>query len=224
MAEEKTLHLRIRSGDVEHIAIIPSSHEWVDYVCGFLSFAHPISQFREFKITNGKIGKIPVTVCSTGTGGQSTAIAIEELHKCGSGVFVRIGTSCPYPGKTSPGDLLLVQGASSTDGTVAHYLPQQYPLLADPSLLFALEDSCIRRQVRYTVGTAFCPAVWHRTGTSIGDACVDLNTAAVFAVCNALHTKAACLLEMLSPTQNVDVAEAPNAVAVLLEMIGEGGM
>jgi uridine phosphorylase len=214
MADTKSLHLRVAPGDVHKVAILPSSHEWTDYLSCFLSDVAPVSSFREFKLVNGIWNGLPVTICSTGIGGQSTAIAVEELHRAGSEVFIRIGTAHPFDA-TLTGTVLLAQGASWTDGTVAHYLPSGYPAIADPSLLFALENAAFQSGVPYHIGTVFSPAVWHHPGESVGDLCVDLDTAAVFAVCAALRLRSASLLQLVGPEDSVDAPPAEEAVQVL---------
>uniref|UniRef100_UPI00289695E1 phosphorylase family protein n=1 Tax=Hydrogenoanaerobacterium sp. TaxID=2953763 RepID=UPI00289695E1 len=80
-----------------------------------------------------------IIVTSTGMGGPSTAICIEELVKCGVDTFIRVGTGASTSEKVGKGDIIVVNGSVRMEGTGCHYLPMEFPAVPDYGLLKKLE-------------------------------------------------------------------------------------
>lgn len=219
MPNEKSLHLKIVPGDVCPLAILPSSYEWVDYLAQFLKDPKGVAWYREFKTVNGLIGRVPVTICSTGNGGQSTAIAVEELYRSGTRGFIRVGTSSALVDGLEEGDLVMVQGASTNDGVVAQYIPSEYPAISDYGTLSSLVETASHLHLPYHVGTVTSPATRFHLPPSCGDLCVDLNSATLFAVSSALHVASGCVLQIVSSSVETDYPPAGNAIQVLWKML-----
>ncbi len=83
----------------------------------------------------------PVAVCSTGIGGPSAAIAMEELVECGADTFIRVGTSGGIVDKVKGGDIVIATGAIRQEGTSREFLPIEFPAVADFSVVSALHEA-----------------------------------------------------------------------------------
>ncbi len=116
-----------------HIATLP------DEVGGYVIL--PGDPFRVPKIAEYIDDAKKVTVCSTGIGGPSAAIAVEELVKCGAHTFIRIGTCGGMNEKVSAGDLIIATAAVRGEGTSYEYMPSTYPAAADFTAVSALVDA-----------------------------------------------------------------------------------
>ena len=102
---------------------------------------HRVSYNREFNIYTGTLSGEPVSVCSTGIGGPSTAIAVEELAACGVHTFIRIGTCGGISTMVRSGDCVIATGAVRAEGTSREYAPIEFPAVPDTDVLFALINS-----------------------------------------------------------------------------------
>lgn len=93
---------------------------------------------------------------STGIGGPSAAIALEELANCGADTFIRVGTCGGMQEEVLSGDLVIASGAIRMDGTSREYAPIEYPAVSDYTVLRALEDAAQKRGERYHIGVVHC--------------------------------------------------------------------
>ena len=100
-----------------------------------------IAQNREYNLYTGTLCGEKVSVCSTGIGGPSAAIAAEELIKCGADTLLRIGTSGGIKLDVTGGDLCIASAAVRGEGTSREYLPEGYPAAADYQVVSALAQS-----------------------------------------------------------------------------------
>ncbi len=110
------------------------------------SFENPvhIGFNREYNIYTGTLAGEKVSVCSTGIGGPSSAIAVEELVKCGAHTFLRVGTCGGMDLKVKGGDLVIAQGAVRAEGTSYEYIPLGYPAVADFEVASALKTAAVK--------------------------------------------------------------------------------
>ncbi len=141
LSGDKQFHLQIKQGDVGHYVILPGDPGRVSKIAAHLENAKQVAQNREYNIYTGYLDGEMVSVCSTGIGGPSAAIAVEELVKCGCHTFIRVGTSGGIHLDVAGGDLILPSAAVRGDGTSKEYLPPDYPAAADFSVLCALKES-----------------------------------------------------------------------------------
>lgn len=153
---EEEFHLKIRYGDVGKYVILPGdpgrcekiAKTWDDYT--FL-----ISN-REFTIYNGHLNGELVTVCSTGIGGPSASIAMEELIHCGADTFIRVGTSGGMAVDVMGGDLCIATGAIRMEGTSREYAPIEFPAVANYDITNYLVKAAKKLKKRYHVGVVQC--------------------------------------------------------------------
>jgi len=205
---ELMYHLRIRKGDVGRYVIIPGDPGRVSLIASYLDGARQISQNREFNLYNGTLGGEVVTVCSSGIGGPSAAIAIEELVKCGSDTFIRMGTCGGMQRDVLGGDVVIATGAVRMEGTSREYAPIEYPAVADYSVVSALVDAAARMGLRSHVGVVQCKdsfygqhepwkmpvsyelenkwEAWKRLGCLAS----EMESAALFIISSYLHVRA----------------------------------
>lgn len=134
-------HLKTRKGDIGRYVILPGDPGRVPKIAGKLDGAKLIASNREYTVYTGYLDGEKVSVCSTGIGGPSAAIAVEELVMCGADTFIRVGTSGGIDLKVSGGDLLIASAAIRSEGTSHEYIPDDYPAVANFDVVFALKAS-----------------------------------------------------------------------------------
>lgn len=134
-------HINIRPSDAGGYAILPGDPGRCEKIAAYLDNPVHVSSNREYNIWRGTLGGERVLVCSTGIGGPSTAIAVEELAACGVHTFIRIGTCGGIALKVCPGDVVIANGAVRQDGTSREYAPPEFPAVPDTDLLIALREA-----------------------------------------------------------------------------------
>ena len=154
---QRQFHVQTLPEEVGRYVILPGDPARVPKIAALLDNAVQVAQNREFNVYTGTLEGEKVTVCSTGIGGPSAAIAVEELAKCGADTFIRVGTCGGMDMKIWGGDLIIANSAIRAEGTSYEYLPIGYPAAADYTLVRALADaaeeiSCDENGKRYHVG------------------------------------------------------------------------
>ncbi|WP_298719275.1 uridine phosphorylase [uncultured Oceanisphaera sp.] len=136
-------HLGITDEDLQGatLAIIPGDPERVARIAGQLANARHLASKREFTSWLGELDGKPVVVCSTGIGGPSTSIAVEELAQLGVTTFLRIGTTGAIQSHVQVGDMIVTQGSVRLDGASSHFAPMEFPAVADFDCTCALVDA-----------------------------------------------------------------------------------
>lgn len=139
--DDLRFHLRIKTGDVGKYVILPGDPGRVPKIAALLDDAKQIAYNREYNTYTGTLLGEKVSVVSTGIGGASTAIAVEELIMSGSDTFIRIGTSGGMDMKVFGGDLIVASGAIRSEGTSREYIPIEYPSVPDFDVMTALKQA-----------------------------------------------------------------------------------
>ena len=111
-----------------------------------------IAQHREYTVYGGTLDGTPVTAASTGIGGPSTAILVEEFANLGAHTFIRMGTSGAIADGLGKGDFVIATGAVRADGTTRSYAWPEYPAVAHHEAVLALIDSAKRMKVKFDAG------------------------------------------------------------------------
>ena len=142
-AREKQYHIGLSREDVEgaEIALLPGDPGRVEKIAREMENPKMIGQCREYTSWLGRINGRPVLVMSTGMGGPSTAIAVEELNMLGIRIMIRVGTCGGIKTDVKAGDVIVVNGAVRQEGTSLQYIPIEYPAVADVDLVCALRDA-----------------------------------------------------------------------------------
>ncbi|MFA7108859.1 MAG: nucleoside phosphorylase [Sphaerochaetaceae bacterium] len=133
-------HLHCKKGDVGRYVLLPGDPFRTDLIASYFDDAKLVAHNRELKTWTGTLDGIKVSVTSTGMGCPSAAIAIEELIKCGADTFIRVGTAGKVCDKAFDPDLdgVINTAAVRDEGTTIHYIPVEYPAVADRHVVDAL--------------------------------------------------------------------------------------
>ncbi len=145
-------HIKMSSGDIGRYVLLPGDPGRVPLIASFLDNAQLVAENREHRTYTGSVQGTQVSVTSTGIGGPSTAIAVEELAKLGADTFIRVGTSGMMQDFIKPGNLIVVSGAVRDEGTALHYMPIDFPAIADLDVVECLRQACETTRVTYHVG------------------------------------------------------------------------
>jgi len=137
----KQPHLLIEEGDVHEVAVIPGDPGRVDRIAGHCEDAETVAQNREYKVVNAVYDGVPLTICSTGVGCPSAAIAVEELARVGVDTFLRCGTCGALQSDIEIGDMVVASGAAKEEGTSKRYEAVEYPAIPDHEVLSELVDA-----------------------------------------------------------------------------------
>lgn len=155
-SESEEFHLKIRTGDVGRYVLLPGDPGRCQSIAAHFENPELIGFNREYKIYTGTLDGVPVSVCSTGIGGPSAAIAMEELAHCGADTFIRVGTSGGIDPEVLGGDLVIATGAIRMEGTSREYVPIEYPAVADFTVTHALKTAAQASGGRYHMGVVQC--------------------------------------------------------------------
>jgi len=134
-------HIRLKPGDVGEAALLPGDPGRVEAVARLLEKPRHVASNREFTTYTGELDGRPVSVCSTGIGSPSTAIAVEELAALGVTTFIRVGTTGAIQPGIGFGHLVVATAAVRDEGTTPAYVPAGYPAVADHLLVAAMTES-----------------------------------------------------------------------------------
>ncbi|MFT5482552.1 MAG: uridine phosphorylase [Halieaceae bacterium] len=120
------------------LAIVPGDPERVKKIAELMDNASFLASHREYTSYLAYVNDQPVVVCSTGIGGPSTSIAVEELAQLGVTTFLRVGTTGAIQPQIDVGDVIVTQAAVRLDGASLHFAPMEYPAVADFACTTAL--------------------------------------------------------------------------------------
>ena len=151
-SHDKQYHIAVSADDVGEYCILPGDPARCELIASYLDDPTMVSSNREYTIWNGYLHGKKVTVCSTGIGGPSAAIAVEELCACGAETLIRVGTCGGISLKVKSGDVVIASGAVRQDGTSLEYAPAIFPAVADTGVLFSLVESARELDYSYHVG------------------------------------------------------------------------
>ncbi|MEY0877476.1 uridine phosphorylase [Providencia manganoxydans] len=136
-------HLGLKKSDLQGatVAIVPGDPKRVEKIARLMDNPVHLASLREFTSWRGELDGKAVIVCSTGIGGPSTSIAVEELAQLGIRTFLRIGTTGAIQENINVGDVLVTTAAVRLDGASQHFAPLEYPAVADFTCTNALYDA-----------------------------------------------------------------------------------
>lgn len=154
----KMWHVDVDSDDIGQYVILPGDPFRTDLIATFLDDAKLVAHKREHKTWTGTLDGVKVSVTSTGMGGPSAAIAVEELIAAGAHTFIRLGTAgrVSEESKSTELDGILCQAAIRDEGTTINYVPIEYPAVADFEVLTALSETVAEKGLNYLMGIVHC--------------------------------------------------------------------
>ncbi len=149
-------HLQIRPGDVGRYVILPGDPKRSEKIARHFEDAKLVADSREFVTYTGYLDGEKVSVTSTGIGGPSASIAMEELALSGADTFIRVGTCGGIDLDVKGGDIVVATGAVRMEGTSREYAPIEYPAVPDYEVTNALVESCRELGIPCHVGVVQC--------------------------------------------------------------------
>ncbi|WP_281819135.1 nucleoside phosphorylase [Vallitalea longa] len=147
-------HICCKKGDVGRYVLLPGDPFRTDLIASYLDDAKLVAHNREHKTWTGTLDGVKVSVTSTGMGCPSMAIALEELIHCGADTFIRIGTAGHVCKKSWDESLdgVICTASVRDEGTTRHYIPIEYPAVADRHIVGALADAAKANHLNYIEG------------------------------------------------------------------------
>lgn len=152
----KQYHTGVGAGDIGKYVIMPGDPKRCAKIAGHFENARLVADVREFVTYTGTLDGVPVSVTSTGIGGPSASIAIDELSKCGAHTFIRIGTCGGMQENVLGGDVVIATGAVRMEGTSREFAPIEYPAVPDFNVTTALVQAADELKVPHHTGVVQC--------------------------------------------------------------------
>ena len=149
-------HIGLKEGNIGEFVILPGDPKRCEKIAAYFDEPKLIADRREFVTYTGFLNGTKVSVTSTGIGGPSASIALEELVKVGGKKFIRVGTCGGMQKEVKSGDLVIATGAIRMEGTSKEYAPIEYPAVADYDIITALKNSAERLNLPYHLGVVQC--------------------------------------------------------------------
>lgn len=154
--EGKQYHLQVGKGDVGRYVILPGDPKRCALIAKYFDNPRLIADNREYVTYTGTLDGQAVSVTSTGIGGPSAAIAMEELVMSGADTFIRVGTCGGMDMGVKSGDLVIANGAIRAEGTSREYAPIEFPAVPDFQVTNALAEAAKALEKPYHVGVVQC--------------------------------------------------------------------
>lgn len=149
-------HLHIKEGDVGEYVILPGDPKRCQKIAKYFDNPQLVADNREYVTYTGYLNGVKVSVTSTGIGGPSASIALEELVKAGAKKFIRVGTCGGMDTVVKGGDIVIATGAVRMEGTSKEYAPIEFPAVADLDIVNSLVQSAKKLGFNYHTGIVEC--------------------------------------------------------------------
>ncbi|HET7338028.1 MAG TPA: nucleoside phosphorylase [Candidatus Dormibacteraeota bacterium] len=149
---DKKYHVGLGRDDVGDYVLVPGDPFRTPLIAKHLDDAKEVAFSREYRTFTGTVEGVRVSAMSTGMGGPSVAIGVEELHELGVHTLVRVGTCGALQPHVKMGDLVIASGAVRSEGTPDGYVPKEYPAVASLHVVNALTEAAEASGVPYHVG------------------------------------------------------------------------
>lgn len=241
---EKMYHIGIDNSHNAKYAILPGDPARVEKIAQYLENPKKIGQNREYTTYLGQLEGENVLVMSTGMGGPSTAIGVEELFMTGVENFIRVGTCGGMNLKVKGGDLVIATGAIKMEGTSNEYVPIEFPAVSNFELTTSLVEAVKEKKYPYHTGIVQCKDSFYgqhdpdrmpvgyelkqKWDAYIKANCLasEMESATLFTVSQVLGTRAACILNTIwnqerekANLDNPHVHDTSKAIEIAVEAI-----
>jgi uridine phosphorylase len=197
-------HLRVDDGDVRDVALLPGDPGRVERIVDRCDAVEELARNREYYLCNAEYDGVPLTVCSTGVGSPSAAIALEELAAVGVETVIRPGTTGALQSGIEIGDMVVATAAAKEEGTTKRYERVEYPAAPDFDVVCALVDAAEAADETVHVGPIVTDdAFYAETDDYVADweaaglLAVEMEAAALFALARrkGLRAGAVCTVD-----------------------------
>lgn len=221
-------HIQVASGEVGRYVILPGDPKRCEKIAQYFDDPVLVADNREYITYTGTLDGVKVSVTSTGIGGPSASIAMEELCRCGADTFIRIGTCGGMQTEVKSGDIVIATGAVRMEGTSREYAPIEFPAVADLTVTNALVSAAKKRGVSFHTGVVQCKDAFygqHEPETKpvfyelmqkweawkrLGCLASEMESAALFTVASYLRVRiGSCFLVMANQEREKEGLENP---------------
>ncbi len=200
-------HIQVGEGDVGKYIILPGDPKRCAKIAKYFDDAKLMADSREYVTYTGYLDGVKVSVTSTGIGGPSASIAIEELVRSGADTFIRVGTCGGMQLDVKSGDIVVATGAIRMEGTSKEYAPIEFPAVADIGVVNALISSAKEHGTAYHAGVVQCKDAFYgqhepeampvsyellnkwEAWKRLGCLASEMESAALFVAASALHVR-----------------------------------
>ena len=148
----KQYHIALDETQIARYVILPGDPERCEAIAQYLDAPAFVARNREYTTWEGLLGGQRVLVTSTGIGGPSAAIALEELAALGADTFIRVGTCGGIELEVCGGDVVIASGAVRHEGTSREYAPLEYPAVPSFAVLSTLARAADELGLNHHVG------------------------------------------------------------------------
>ena len=145
-------HIRCDATEIARYVFTPGSHSRAKMIAAHFDNARLVSDSRGYLVFTGTVDGIQMTVSSTGMGGPTTAICIEELAHLGADTFIRVGSCGTYQEYVSCGDVIISTGIFRAGGTANNYLPVEFPAVPTFEITTALVEAARKLEIKAHIG------------------------------------------------------------------------
>lgn len=152
VTEDRKYHIGLAAGEVGQYVLVPGDPFRTALIARHLEEAEEKAWSREFRTFTGRVDRTRVSTCSSGIGGPSMAIAVEELGELGVHTFLRVGTCGGAQPGIRVGDLVIATGAVRSEGTPDAYVPREYPAIASHEVVSACVAAAVAADVPHHLG------------------------------------------------------------------------
>ncbi|MCL2079314.1 MAG: uridine phosphorylase [Oscillospiraceae bacterium] len=237
-------HLGFADASGARYAILPGDPGRVQGIAEKLDNPRFHAQNREYTAWMGEAASEPVLVMSTGMGGPSTAIAVEELAQLGVDTFIRVGTCGGMAEKVNAGDLVIATGAIRQEGTSREYIPIEFPAIASIDVTNALIQAAKNTNLSWHAGVVQCKDSFYgqhcpermpvsyelknkwQAWIKAGCLASEMESAALYIVAQTLCVRAGCILSVVWNQENAakglcgkEVHDTSHAIAAAVEAV-----
>lgn len=206
--EGKQYHIGLKNGDVGEYVILPGDPKRCKKIAEYFDNSEFIADNREYTTYTGYLNGTKVSVTSTGIGGPSAAIAMEELVKVGAKTFIRVGTCGGMDLNVKGGDIVIATGAIRMEGTSKEYAPIEFPAVANLDITCSLVEAAKKLNYTYHTGVVECKDSFYgqhdpqrmpvnyellnkwEAWKKLGCLASEMESAALFIVASTLNVKA----------------------------------
>lgn len=188
-------HLRARTGDVAPYVLIPGDPGRAERIAATFAESRLIARNREYTLFTGTTAAgTPISVCSTGIGGPSASIAVEELTRIGATHFIRVGSAGGRQPSIPIGSVVVVTAAFRGEGTSLDYIPLGYPAAADIDVTLALRHAASEELgSRAYEGVVYTRDAFYRRDDGLNQRLTDAGVVAAEQECSTVFVVGALL-------------------------------
>ncbi len=226
--DNKQYHIGLGAEDIGRYVILPGDPKRCEKIAAYFDDAKLVGDNREYVTYTGSLDGVKVSVTSTGIGGPSAAIAMEELTKIGAHSFIRIGTCGGMQEDVKSGDVVIANAAIRAEGTSREYAPIEFPAVSNFEVISALKNASDNLNLTSHIGVVQCKDSFYgqhepekmpvsyeleskwNAWLKLGALASEMESAALFTVANYLKVRCgSCFLVIANQEREKNGLENP---------------